>query len=94
MITVWNSHIVFRVDHDQMEILFFAKKLNCNTGSWRKQGNSKVKLLINYLNVLQYIAHITKGMCVGEALGDVSVPLVVRRGEDEEIEVGGTHCGW
>lgn len=31
---------------------------------------------------------------MGEVLGDVSVPLVVSRGEDEEMEVGGTHCGW
>lgn len=37
---------------------------------------------------MYYIAHITRSMWVGEVLGDVSVPLVVWRGEDEEMEVG------
>lgn len=54
-----------------------AKELSSNTGNERKRGNSEVKLMIKQLVLMFYISHITKGMCVGEALGDVSVPLVV-----------------
>ncbi len=60
----------------------------------RGRGDSKVELMIKWHVWMYYMAHITRSMCVGEVLGDVSVPLDVWRGEDEEMEVGGTHCGW
>lgn len=52
------------------------------------------QLMINQLVWMYHIAHITRSMWVGEVSGDVSIPLAVWRGEDEEMEVGGTHCGW